>query len=383
MPVSRHMERLKPLVARGRVAGGRAGRALAGPLRTRYPGFLFGLPLPRNEVPVFNYHEVTPGELERDLDYLRDNGYVTLDLDEHMRAVRGKLRPQRCVLLTFDDAWSSFWSVALPLLRRYEARAVLFAPTHWINGAGPDGAFMNWNQLRDAVASGLVDVQSHAHRHALVYTSRQLAGFAGPGTLGRYQFFDWPMRDNHGEYELGPPAAGTPFYGAAPLLSAHRRYVENPDVNRLCREFVAEQGELFFAHRNASALLRQHYAKVSAGRPGRWASERELERERSIEFERSRELFLAELGFAPRYFAFPWMLGNDASLRLAKHAGMLAAFGVGVDFRAARRRGLPLPIFGRLKSDWLRCLPGKGRVHALPILAGKLRRAASLQHLAH
>lgn len=377
------MNDVKLLAGRCQLAGERAARTLTGPLRTRYPGFLFGLPLPRDEVPIFNYHEVTREELEPDLEYLRDNGYVTLGLDEFMRATREKRRPRRCVLLTFDDAWSSFWTVALPLLRRYQMRAVLFAPTHWMSDAGPDGLFMDWAQLRDSVASGLVDVQSHAHRHALVYTGAQVADFATPITLGRYHFFDWPMRHNYGNYELGPPAPGTPFYRATPLLSAHRRYVENAEVNRLCREFVKERGEAFFAQADAGAQLREYYVRVAADRPGRWASEQELERERVTEFDRSRELFRAELGFTPRYFAFPWMLGNDRSLQLAKGAGMLAAFGVGVDFRAARKRGLPLPVFGRLKGDWLRCLPGKGRMHALPVLAGRLRRVASLHHLTH
>jgi peptidoglycan/xylan/chitin deacetylase (PgdA/CDA1 family) len=374
---------LKHVVARCRLAGERTGRTLAGPLRTHYPGFLFGLPLPRDEVPIFNYHEITPEELEPDLEYLKDNGYVTLSLDEFMRASREKKRPRRCVMLTFDDAWSSFWTVALPLLRRYQMRAVLFAPTHWMGGAGPDGLFMNWAQLRDSVASGLVDVQSHAHRHALVHTGRQLAGFATPDTLRRYHFFDWPMRHNDGYDELGPPPPGTPFYRATPLLSAHRRYLENTEVNRLCREFVAEKGDDFFAQPDAVAQLREYYGRVSANRPGRWAGEQELEREMVMELDRSRELFRAELGFTPRYFAYPWMLGNDRSMQLAQRAGMAAAFGVGVDFRTARRRGLPLPLFGRLKGDWLRCLPGKGRMHALPVLAGRLRRAASLDHLAH
>ena len=377
------MPDLNHLAAHCRVAAERTGRALAGPLRTRYPGFLFGLPVPVGEVPIFNYHEVTPEELAPDLEYLRDNGYVTLSLEEFMRVRQDKKRPRRCVMLTFDDAWSSFWSVALPLLRQYQMRAVLFAPSYWMNGTGPEGLFMNWAQLRDCVASGLVDVQSHAHRHALVHTGAQLAGFATPETLGRYHFFDWPMRHNYGNYELGAPPAGTPFYRAAPLLSARRRYIENAEVNRLCRDYVTREGDDFFAQPDAVTRLRKYYAQVAADRPGRWSSDEELERERLTEFDRSRELFRQELGFAPRYFAYPWMLGNTRSLELAKRAGMAAAFGVGVDFRAARRRGLPVPVFGRLKGDWLRCLPGKGRVHALPVLAGRLRRVATLQHLAH
>ena len=377
------MHDLRHFVARSQLAAERTGRALAGPLRTRYPGFLFGLPLPHGEVPIFNYHEVAPEELEPDLEYLKDNGYVTLSLDEFMRANREKRRSRRAVMLTFDDAWSSFQTVALPLLQRYQMRAVLFAPSYWMNGAGPDGLFMNWAQLRASVASGLVDVQSHAHRHALVHTGAQLADFATPETLQRFHFFDWPMRHNYGNHELGAPPPGTPFYRAAPLLSARRRYIENAEVIRLCREFVAEQGDDFFAQPDAGAQLRRYYSRVAANRPGRWSSEQELDRECATEFDRSRELFRQELGFTPRYFAYPWMLGNARSLDLARRAGMAAVFGVGVDFRAARRRGLPVPVFGRLKGDWLRCLPGKGRVHALPVLAGRLRRVTTLHHLTH
>ncbi len=378
------MNDLRHFVARWRLAGERARRTLAGPMTTRYPGFLFGLPLPRDEVPIFNYHEVTPQELEQDLEYLHNNAYVTLGIDEYLQATFEKKRPRRCVMLTFDDAWSNFWTVALPLLRRYQVRAVLFAPTYWMDKTGADaGPFMNWDQLRDCVASGLVDVQSHAHRHALVYTGAQLADFATPKTLERYQFFDWPMRDNGGACELGPPAPGTPFYRAAPLLSAKRRYIENPEVNLRCREFVAAQGEAFFAGADAGTRLRDYYAQVSQHRPGRWSSEGELHRERMTEFDRSRELFRQELGYTPRYFAYPWMLGDEPSLQLAKRAGIAAAFGVGLDFRTARRGGLPLPVFGRFKADWLRCLPGKGRRHALPVLTGRLRRVTRLHHLAH
>jgi peptidoglycan/xylan/chitin deacetylase (PgdA/CDA1 family) len=376
------MNQMRHLMARCQVAGERAGRTLAGPLHTRYPGFLFGLPLPRNEIPIFNYHEITAEELEPDLQYLQDNGYVALSLAEFMKMTKAKTRPYRSVLITFDDAHASFWTVALPLLRKYQTRAVLFAPSYWMSGDRGTERFMNWAQLRACMASGLVEVQSHAHRHTLVHTGRQLCDFASPATLARYHFFDWPMRDNDGAGELGPPAPGTPFYRAAPLLSATRRYIENTDVVRLCRAFVAGWPG-FFELPDANARLWRHYTYVADGRPGRWATDEEVERQMIIEFDVSRELFRAELGITPRYFAYPWMLGNDRSLKLARRFGIAAVFGVGVDFRAARRPRQPLPVFGRLKGDWLRCLPGEGRVHALPVMAGKLRHIAQLQHFTH
>lgn len=377
------MNDVKLSLARFQAAGERAARALTGPLRTRYPGFLFGMPLPKAEIPVFNYHEVTREELEPDLEYLRANGYATLSLKEFVNASRAGTTPRRAVLLTFDDAWSSFWTVAFPLLREYEMRAALFAPTWWMDGNGPDGLFMNWDQLRECAASGFVDVASHAHRHALVHTSARPCGFATPDVLARTHFFNWPMRAEESGERLGPPAPGTPVHRSLPLLSAARRYVESAHAARECRRFAAGQDPAFLSSPKGVTSLWRHHAQVSAKHPGRWSTAEELEEQRLVEFTRSRERFLAELGYAPRYFAFPWMLGNDRSLELARRFGMLAAFGVGVDFAAARRPRLPLPVYGRLKGDWLRCLPGKGRVHALPVLMGKLRRVATPQSLAH
>jgi len=375
------MHDLRHRLERAGAAAGRAGRALAGPLRTRYPRFLFGLPLPRGEIPIFNYHEVTRDELEPDLAYLRENGYATLGLDEYVQAAQSRER-RRAVLLTFDDAWSSFWSVAFPLLREYGMRAVLFVPTYWVDGHGPPELFMTWEQVRECARSGHVDVQSHAHRHALVHATGLLAGFATPASLASTHFFNWPMRDGGGE-ELGPPPPGTPVHHAVPLLSARRRYIESAVVVRECRRLAVVLGESAFARPDAMRKLYARHAAVSARYPGRWATGEELEREQVREFEASRDRFAEALGYAPRYFAFPWRLGTDRALELARDFGMAAVFGVGLDFRRARRPRLPLPVYGRLRGDWLRCLPGKGRVHALPLLASRLRRVAQPESLAH
>ena len=57
----------------------------------------------------------------RKLQYLADNGYVTLSADEYFAGPDGHAagaRRARCVL-TFDDGRGSLWSVGQPLLRRY------------------------------------------------------------------------------------------------------------------------------------------------------------------------------------------------------------------------------------------------------------------------
>jgi hypothetical protein len=78
------------------------------------------------------------------------------------------------------------------------------------------------------------------------------------------------------------------------------------------------------------------------------------------------------------------MLGSPLSLELAKRHGIRTAFGVALDYGAERRRAsLPIPVFGRLKCDWLQFLPGERRSNVLAAVGRKLSGIAKLQHLAH
>lgn len=370
---------------------GRLLRTAARVSRTRYPGFIFGLPLARDEIPVFTYHDVETQVFARDLEFLHSNGYRTLCLEEYLAARNGGRRPARAVLLTFDDARKSFWTVAMPLLRTFDARAVLFAPSYWMSPArnvpisSENDLFMSWQDVRGCVESGLVDVQSHAHRHALVATAQQLIDFAHPQALARFDIYDWPMRDIDGNEELGRPAPGTPIYRSTPLLSATRRFVENSEITQACRELVQSNGgETFFADPQWRQRLGDLHRRLGERLQGRFMETQAFRALVASEFELSREQFRKHLGCAPTCIAYPWMLGSPLSLELAKHHGLRTAFGVALDYRAERRRArLPIAVFGRLKCDWLQFLPGRQRSNVLAAVGRKLSGIAKLQHLAH
>ncbi len=361
----------------------RAARGARNVLRTRYPLFLLGLPLTRGEIPVFIYHDVEPESFARELEFLRANHYRTISLDEFLAAGDRKsgAREKR-VLLTFDDARRSFYEVALPVLRSFDARATLFVPSYWMSHGCT--LFMSWEQVRSCAASGHVDVQSHAHRHALVATSNQLVGFATPTLLARYDIYDWPMRHTATGEQLGPPAAGTPIYRAAPLLSADRRFLESPGLTVACTQLVSESGgEAFFNLSDWATRLHRLYHSRSRVLGGELMAPPHFDRLLDSEFELAREEFRARLGYAPTSIAYPWMLGSQRSLELARRYGFRAAFGVALDYRRARRGGLPLPAFGRFRSDWLPLLPGRGRASFLSIAARKLATFSGRQPLAH
>lgn len=193
-----------------RFRGPRLARSVVDALRTRYPRYLFGLPPATDEVPVFHFHDVEADTFARQLEYLRTNGYRT--------------------------------------------------------------RFMDWEQLRECVASGLVDVASHGHRHALVFDSGRLAGFATARLLERYDIYDWPMRHDDAGHALGRPPLGTPIYGAAPLLSAHTRYLESAALREACTSLVARSGGAeFFSRPDCHARLLSLHRSPAASLPGRFA----------------------------------------------------------------------------------------------------------------
>lgn len=361
--------------------------AVARVSRTRYPGFIFGLPLARGAIPVFTYHDVEPAEFSRDLEFLATNGYRTLCLEEYLAARSRGRRQERAVLLTFDDARKSFLTVALPLLRTFKARAVLFVPTYWMKPPSQpvDDLFMSWQDVRACAESGIVDVESHAHRHALVAVASQLMDFAHPQARERFDIYDWPMRGVGEGEELGRPALGTPVYRAAPLLSATRRFVENPEVMHACRVLVERNGgEAFFTQSRWREELDELHRQLSERMQGQFMQEQAFRALVESEFELSREEFRTHLGRAPTAIAYPWMLGSALSLELAKRHGLRSAFGAALDYRAERRSSdLPLAVFGRFKCDWLQLLPGRQRSNLWKAAGRKLSNLPKQQHLAH
>jgi peptidoglycan/xylan/chitin deacetylase (PgdA/CDA1 family) len=372
----------------------RLTRSLARLAHTHFPPFLFGRELAPHEIPVFCYHDVEADVLSADLDFLERNGYRTLGIEEYFGAARERGRQSgRRVLLTFDDARRSFWEVAYPILEERGARATVFVPTQWIRGprfsTRPDpsesDAFMTWEEVAHCEESYVVDVESHSHRHALVHTSVKLVAFASPAAVARHDLFDWPMRRRGGRDECGRPALGTPIYAAAPLLSAERRVLEPAGAAEACRLAVEAGGrEAFFAAPDWAARLRKvHDAAVTRTGGAEAVSAAELQRQIEAEVREGVDAFERELGRKPRFFAYPWMLGTQASLALLAHHGFAAAFGVGLDFRRARSANVPLPVFARYKSDWIRFLPGLGRRRLQDVLPQKVGAFFRSQHLAH
>ena len=93
-------------------------------------------------------------------------------LDEALRLLAAPEPPETDpVVVTFDDGTADFLEHALPVLGDLGIPATLYVATAFIDEgrAFPyEGRPLSWAGLREAVASGLVDIGTHTHSHLLL-----------------------------------------------------------------------------------------------------------------------------------------------------------------------------------------------------------------------
>ena len=119
-------------------------------------------------------YRVAPAQFERQLSYLRRQGFRSIWIHEAFQLLNSSNQPPRgrLVVFTFDDAYRDFYECAWPLLKRYGFSAMVFVPVsfvggraEWDRGYGEPAALMSWNEIRTAQQEG-VRFESHSLGHS-------------------------------------------------------------------------------------------------------------------------------------------------------------------------------------------------------------------------
>lgn len=117
-----------------------------------------------------NDYTVSPTLFENDLNYLTENGYTTVVVKDLTDYVYGKKSlPEKCIMLTFDDGYYNNYYYALPLLEKYNCKAVIspiasvsekFTETKDISVTYGHITFDDMKEMSD---SGYVEIQNHSY----------------------------------------------------------------------------------------------------------------------------------------------------------------------------------------------------------------------------
>ena len=93
---------------------------------------------------------------------------VVIDLEAAIRR-RGERDADQLVVLTFDDGYDDFYRLGFPLLLAHKLPFVLYLTTEPIETGRPLGppqaVPLNWDQIGEMAASGLMTIGAHTHRH--------------------------------------------------------------------------------------------------------------------------------------------------------------------------------------------------------------------------
>jgi peptidoglycan/xylan/chitin deacetylase (PgdA/CDA1 family) len=120
---------------------------------------------------VFVYHRfndsrypstnITVENFQAQLEVLRQQKFTVLKLGQVIdKMYRGLSLPQRCAVITVDDAYRSFMTDGWPLLKQYGYPVTLFVSTDTVGG----NDFLSWHELQTLQDEG-VEIGNHSASH--------------------------------------------------------------------------------------------------------------------------------------------------------------------------------------------------------------------------
>ena len=143
----------------------------------------------QKDLPVLMYHRVindnkyagvydthvTLENFEKQMKYIKDNGYETITFEDIVNGEYKNRFNKKYVIITFDDGYKDNLKNALPILKKYNLKAVLFYVTDetynkWdtdVENRPKEKKFelMNLEEIKELYSSGLIEIGGHTTTH--------------------------------------------------------------------------------------------------------------------------------------------------------------------------------------------------------------------------
>ena len=128
---------------------------------------------PAHALVILQYHHISddtpaststsPALFRQHLELIADAGFEVIDLGTVASLIRdGRELPDKAVLITFDDSYSSIYTTAYPLLKARSWPFVVFANTQPVDQKVK--GFMSWKQLAEMADNGAA-IANHSVSH--------------------------------------------------------------------------------------------------------------------------------------------------------------------------------------------------------------------------
>ena len=99
-------------------------------------------------------------DFEKHIELIKNEGLIFINANDFEKNLK-KNKQKRKILLTIDDAFSSFYLNAWPVLKKNKIPFVLFVSTKEVGNFN----YMSWDQIREIAKEEFVHIGNHSHSH--------------------------------------------------------------------------------------------------------------------------------------------------------------------------------------------------------------------------
>ena len=292
----------------------------------------------KNFVLCLMYHSV---------DSEKGKGGIFVDeFEEHVKSIKDKKTfkmeelknlnytlPQNSILITFDDGYKNNYTLAFPILKKYNMKATIFLNTKFI---GTDENYLNWDEIKEMYESGLVDFQLHTHSHQFTITDINVHSFYNEDTSPYFkrESYNLFFEGNYDEKKDIGKLDGLPVFKlrskiAVPGYNLKKDfYIKYKNITELQENNKSEKEKITFLNKLLKERKNEFFYKIS---------KEEFEKIVKFEIIENKKIIEEKLNKTSNCLAYPWghqYKGNTEDIRK-----------LGVDTFITTRKGInPLKL---------------------------------------
>jgi len=249
------------------------------------------------------------------IDSEKNKGGIFVDeFEEHIKWIKDKKTfkmeelkgldytlPPNSILITFDDGYKNNYTLAFPILKKYNMKATIFLNTKFIE---KDETYLNWDEIREMYESGLIDFQLHTHSHQLTVKDIEVLAFYDNESSPYFKresyslFFD----GNYDEKKDAKKLNGLPVFKlrskiSIPGYKPKKNFVEKYRSIVELQENKSEKEKKKFLNRLFKEKKDKFFDKIS---------EEQFKETVKFEILENKKIISEKLGKVPDCLAYPW-----------------------------------------------------------------------------
>ena len=249
------------------------------------------------------------------IDSEKNKGGIFVDeFEEHIKWIKDKKTfkmeelkgldytlPSNSILITFDDGYKNNYTLAFPILKKYNMKATIFLNTKFIE---KDETYLNWDEIREMYESGLIDFQLHTHSHQLTVKDIEVLAFYDNESSPYFKresyslFFD----GNYDEKKDAKKLNGLPVFKlrskiSIPGYKPKKNFVEKYRSIVELQENKSEKEKKKFLNRLFKEKKDEFFDKIS---------EEQFKETVKFEILENKKIISEKLGKVPDCLAYPW-----------------------------------------------------------------------------